>query len=88
MILDSEQKKVVVALFVSKRPKEKLLTKHISGISTIGDSITMLIFPPLATQEASSPYGMAIFSLELLLVKILTRLLLISHAISLVLNRL
>jgi hypothetical protein len=65
MILDSEWKKAVVALFVSKRQKEKHLTKHISEISVIGDSITMPIFPLLATQVASSPYGMAIFSLAL-----------------------
>jgi hypothetical protein len=65
MILDSEPKKAPMALYVSKIQKEKHLTKHISEISIIGDSITMPIFPPLATQVASSPYGMAIFSLAL-----------------------
>jgi hypothetical protein len=86
MISDSEQKNATVALCVSKRQKEKHLTNHISEISVIEDSITMPIFPPLAIQVASSPCGMANFLLALYLVKTLTRLLLILHAIFLLLN--
>jgi hypothetical protein len=54
MISDYELKKAIVALFVSKKQKEKHLTGHISETFVIEDSIIMHIFLPLEIRGALS----------------------------------
>jgi hypothetical protein len=84
MISDLEQKKATVALFASKKQKEKHLIRHISETFVIEDSITMHILHILEILEALLPYGMAIYLLALCLAKAPTRSPLILHATYLV----
>ena len=73
MILEQKLKKATMALFVYKKLRGIILTKLTSEIFHQGDTTNLHTLPQLVFQEELLLSGMAVFFLDLLLVKILIK---------------